>query len=207
VNGLNPYTGEVYWSEPLNPNWGGSIQVPRKQGNLLFVGGPGVASMFRLATRDGDPTIEKVWQGNPRNAVYPVNSPVVFTEAALYSVDSNTGALIAVDPEDGSRLWETAEPVLADPTRRGRHGTAFLMYHQNSDTYFILNENGELVHARLSPSGYEELGRTRIIDPTNTTNAGGMRNVVWSHPAIADKTLFVRNDEKLVAIDLNANSY
>ncbi len=207
VNGLNPYTGKVYWSEPLTPDWGGSIQVPRKQGDLLFVGGPGTATMFRLATRDGTPAVERVWQGNPRNAVYPVNSTVVFTQEALYSVDSGTGALVAVNPSDGSRFWETAEPVLKDPSRRGRHGTAFPVYHPVSGTYFIVNETGDLVLAKLSPEGYREIGRARVIEPTNSTNAGGTREVVWSHPALANKTLFVRNDEKLVAIDLDVASY
>lgn len=207
VNGLNPRTGEVYWSEPLRPNFGGSIQVPRKHGSLLFVGGPGVASMFRLVTRDGIPGVESVWIGNPRNAVYPVNSPIVFTEEAIYSVDSGTGAMISVNPKDGSRFWETAEPVLEDPSRRGRHGTAFLIRHKNSNTYYILNEIGDLILAELSPSGYKELGRTHVIDPTNSTNAGGTRNVMWSHPAFAGKTLFVRNEKKIIAVDLDATSY
>ncbi len=207
VNGLNPQTGEIYWSEALRPNFGGSIQAPRKQGSLLFVGGPGVASLFRLVTRDRAPGVEPVWQGNPRNAVYPVNSPILFTENALYGVDSGTGALISVDPKDGSRFWETAEPVLQDPSRRGRHGTAFLTRIGSSDTYFILNEVGDLILSQLTPAGYKEIGRAHVIEPTNSTNAGGTRKVLWSHPAFADKTLFVRNDEKIIAIDLNAKSY
>ncbi len=207
INSLNPKTGEVYWSEPLRPNFGGSIQAPRKQGSLLFVGGPGIASMFKLVTRDGIPGVEPVWKGNSRDAVYPVNSPIVFTEEAIYSVDSGTGAMISVSPKDGSRFWETAEPVLEDPSKRGRHGTAFLTRHNDSDTYYIINEIGDLILAELTPSGYRELGRTHVIDPTNSTNAGGTRNVIWSHPAFADKTLFVRNDEKIIAIDLNAKNY
>lgn len=207
VNGLNPQTGDVYWSEALRPNFGGSIQVPRKQGSLLFVGGPGVASMFKLVTRDGVPGVEPVWKGNPRNAVYPVNSPIVFTEEAIYSVDSGTGSMISVNPKDGSRFWETAEPVLEEPSRRGRHGTAFTIRYQNSDTYYIINEVGDLILAELTPSGYKELGRTHVIDPSNSTNTGGTRSVVWSHPAFAAKTLLLRNDEKLVAIDLDEDNY
>jgi outer membrane protein assembly factor BamB len=207
LNSLNPRTGEVYWTEPLRPNFGGSIQAPRKQGSHLFVGGPGVASMFKLVNRDGIPGAEPVWKGNPRNAVYPVNSPIIFTEEAIFSVDSGTGSMISVNPEDGSRFWETAEPVLEEPSRKGRHGTAFLIRYQDSDTYYIINEIGDLVLAELTASGYKEIGRTNVIEPSNSTNTGGTRSVVWSHPAFANKTLFVRNDEKIIAIDLDAKSY
>ena len=97
--------------------------------------------------------------------------------------------------------------MLADPDQRGRHGTAFLVRYKNTDTYYILNENGELIIAEVTPKGYSEQGRTQVIEPSNTTNAGGTRSVVWSHPAFANRTLFVRNDNKLVAVDLDANSY
>jgi outer membrane protein assembly factor BamB len=163
--------------------------------------------MFKLVNRDGIPGAEPVWKGNPRNAVYPVNSPIIFTEEAIFSVDSGTGSMISVNPEDGSRFWETAEPVLEEPSRKGRHGTAFLIRYQDSDTYYIINEIGDLVLAELTASGYKEIGRTNVIEPSNSTNTGGTRSVVWSHPAFANKTLFVRNDEKIIAIDLDAKSY
>ena len=207
INGLDPQTGEVYWSQPLRPNWGGSIQAPRKRGARLFVGGPSVASLYRLGQDGGKPTATPLWKGNPRSAVYPVNSSIVFTPEAIYSVDSGTSALTAVSIENGERLWETTKPVLADPDKRGRHGTAFLVRHKNTDTYYLLNENGELIIAEITPEGYREKGRTQVIEPSNTTNAGGTRDVVWSHPAFANKTLYTRNDEKLVAIDLAASSY
>ncbi len=207
VNGLNPNTGELYWSQPLRPNWGGSIQVPRKRGARLFVGGPSVASLFQLENQSGSPSARQLWKGNSRSAVYPVNSSVIFTQEAIYSVDSGTSALTAVSIENGERLWETTEPVLADPNQRGRHGTAFPVRYKNTDTYYILNENGELIIAELTPKEYSEKGRTQVIEPSNTTNAGGTRSVVWSHPAFANRTLYVRNDNKLVAVDLDASSY
>ncbi len=36
---LDPETGEPFWSEALDPNYGMSIVTPRVSGNLLFVGG------------------------------------------------------------------------------------------------------------------------------------------------------------------------
>ena len=48
------------------------------------------------------------------------------------------------------------------------------------------------VIAKLSPKGYEEVGRAHLIDPTNKDVAN--RRVVWVHPAFANKCVFVRND-------------
>jgi hypothetical protein len=56
-----------------------------------------------------------------------------------------------------------------------------------------------LIIAKLSPSGYEELARTKLIEPTN--NAFG-RDVVWCAPAFANGSIYVRNDEKLISVKL-----
>ncbi|MCZ6673226.1 MAG: pyrrolo-quinoline quinone, partial [Verrucomicrobia bacterium] len=120
-----------------------------------------------------------------------------------------TSALTAVSPEDGARIWETQEPVLdaevrASSSRRIRHGTAFLIRHQDSDTYYIFSENGDLIIAELTLNGYKEIGRQNVLEPTNFAMN---RKVVWSHPAFAGKTMFARNDNKLIAVDLDEKSY
>lgn len=204
INGLNPETGEVYWSEELKPSWGGSIQAPRKLGNQLYAAGPGVAALFTLSNENGKPGVEMIWRGNRRNAFYSVNGNIIFDKEAIYGVNSETSSLTAIRIEDGSRIWETQEPVLKEVGKRERHGTAFLVRHEESNTYFILNENGDLILAEITPAGYNELGREHILEPTNRT---GSRMVVWSHPAFAQKTVFVRNDKKLIAVDLNKRSY
>jgi hypothetical protein len=56
-----------------------------------------------------------------------------------------------------------------------------------------------LIVARLSPEGYEELGRFHVLEPTNRS---GSRKVVWSHPAFAQRCMFARNDEQLVCVSL-----
>lgn len=204
VNGLDPKTGDVFWTEELKPNWGGSIQAPSKLGDQLFVAGPGVAALYDLTLSGGKPAVEMVWRGNPRSSVYPVNGNVIFDEAAIYAVDSNSSALMAIDREDGSRLWQTQEPVLAEADQRQRHGTAFLVRHQDSDLYYVLSESGDLILSEITSEGYKELGRANILEPTNSTRG---RSVVWSHPAFARKAIFARNDKKLVAIDLDAANY
>ena len=62
-------------------------------------------------------------------------------------------------------------------------------------------ETGDLIIAKLSTKGYEEIGRFHMLDPT--TDAFG-RDVVWSHPAIANSDVFARNDKEIVCVSLAA---
>ena len=41
-----------------------------------------------------------------------------------------------------------------------------------------------------------------MIEPTNKAM---QRNVVWSHPAYADRSIFIRNDKEIVCYSLAAD--
>ena len=56
-----------------------------------------------------------------------------------------------------------------------------------------------LIIAKLSPKGYEEISRAKILDTTTTAFS---RQVVWSHPAFADGCVFARNDKEIVCVSL-----
>ena len=67
----------------------------------------------------------------------------------------------------------------------------------------FFNDRGELILARLSPKGYEEITRAEVIRPTSKPGARRERNaVVWTHPAFANGHLIVRNDEEIVRVRL-----
>jgi outer membrane protein assembly factor BamB len=196
LNSLDPRTGRVYWSRPLKPAHGMSIAVPRQQGSLLFASSYGdVAVLWKLVDPPG---VEELWRGKQRGAVYCANSSPFVEQGMIYGCDINSGMLMGVKLDTGQRLWETLEPTTGG-ARRGRYGTAFLVKHQ--DRFFLFNETGDLILARLSPEGYQELGRCHVLDATNNTFG---RPVVWSHPAFAQRCLFARNDRELVCVDLAA---
>ena len=66
------------------------------------------------------------------------------------------GELRGLDARTGDRLWMSAEM-----TAQARWGTAFMV--QNGDRYFVNNDDGYLIIAQFTPTGYIELGRTRLI--------------------------------------------
>jgi outer membrane protein assembly factor BamB len=197
LNALDPATGKVYWSEPLKPAYGMSIMAPQvattTQGRVLYAGGIGrVAALYKLSA-DG-PGATVLWRGEPKTAVYCANSTPFIAGDTLYGCDCDTGMLTAVDLATGARLWETPDPTMGG-TRRGRHGTAFLV--RQGGRVWLFSETGDLILAELSPAGYRELGRMHVIAPTNECFG---REVVWSHPAFAGRCVFVRNDRELVCV-------
>jgi outer membrane protein assembly factor BamB len=87
-----------------------------------------------------------------------------------------------------------------DSDKRGpNEGATFVA--RNGNRFFMFGENGDLVIARLSPERYEEISRTKLLDPVGV---GLGRSVVWSHPAYADKCVFARNDQEIVCVSLAA---
>ncbi len=199
MNALNPETGEVYWSLPLKPNYGMSVMTPQLSGNRLFASGIGrVGAMIELD--EEDPAARFLWRGKPKTAMYCCNSTPLVVDGVIYGSDIDSSKLIAASVEDGARYWETMEPTLAEQHRQGgRHGTVYLTRHEASGNFWLVNEGGDLILARLSKEGYEELGRQHVLEPTN--EAFG-RPVVWSGPAFAEKAVFMRNDRELVRVDL-----
>jgi outer membrane protein assembly factor BamB len=196
LNGLNPETGKVYWSVPLEPNFGMSIMTPRSWKDYVFAGGiGGHAVLVKLAA--DKPAAEVVWRGKPKTAVYPVNSTPFLEGGYIYGVDQ-PGQLRCVELKTGKRIWETTAPTTGD--RPEISGTAFLV--KNGDRFVLLSETGHLILARLTPKGYEEISRAKILEPTG--QAFG-RRVLWSHPAFANRCVFARNDRELICVSLAAD--
>jgi outer membrane protein assembly factor BamB len=202
LNALNPATGRVFWSQPLKPDYGMSIMAPQvadtPAGRVLYAGGIGaVGGLFRLSATGAGP--ELVWLGGPKTAVYCANSTPFIAGQTLYGCDCFTGMLTAVDLATGERLWETLEPTTGGE-RRSKHGTAFLVRQDpqaDGPRTWIFSETGDLILAKLSPEKYEELGRTHLLDPTNECFG---REVVWSHPAFANRCIYARNDRELICV-------
>ncbi|NIL97171.1 MAG: PQQ-binding-like beta-propeller repeat protein [Planctomycetales bacterium] len=196
VNSLDPLSGKVYWSIPLKPDYSMSIAAPRLLGDYLFASGIGNVGALMKLDRER-PAAEVVWRGRTKMAVYCANSTPFLEDGVIYGADCRSGALVAARIDDGTRLWETYQPTTG--ARRAGHGTAFLV--KNRDRFFLFSESGDLILARLTAEGYDELDRFHVLEPTG--EAFG-RDVVWSHPAFAHRAMFARNDQELVCVNLAA---
>jgi len=214
VVGLDPETGKRLWRIPFEVKAALTAPTSRKVGeDKLFITSFYNGSMLLRVTADN---AEIVWKSKARgempNLTTDLSSimctPVVDREH-IYGVCSY-GQLRCIEANTGKRVWETMqatrgkrtpEKVAAEPEPGDseRWSNAFIIQH--GDRYFLFNEQGDLIIAKLSPKGYEELDRAHIIDPTNTM-AGRGRLVVWMHPAFAHKCVYARNDKELICVSL-----
>jgi len=199
LHSLNPETGEVYWSQAFPTKMGHSVATPvyDDKSRLLLVSSFFNGSLM-MQLDDRKPTARELWRGTSdselpqsTDGLHCLMSTPVISGQNVFGVCSY-GHLRCLDVHNGQRIWETLEA-----TQEWRWSNAFLVPHGN-DT-FIFNEQGELILANLTRSGYREIGRTKLIAPTNRA---GRRDVVWAHPAFANQCIYARNDKELVCVRL-----
>src|SRR5207253_1677970 len=123
----------------------------------------------------------------------PINVQPFLKDNVLYGYD-DSGMMFAVELPSGKRLWEGEGPVAKEP--QGSE-TAFIV--KNGDRFFFFAETGHLVIGKLTPKGYEEIDRAKILD---TTYSAFGRKLVWCQPAYANKRAYIRNDKELICVEL-----
>jgi len=195
VSSLDPAGGKVLWEIPWDVKASLCIPMPRQVGKRLFLtsfyNGP---RMIEVGSDGKSATV--VWKGKSNSeertdGLHSIMPTPWVTDSHIYGVCSY-GQLRCLDAKTGQRLWETRAA-----TGDGRWWNAFLIPHE--DRFFIHNEQGDLIIAELSPAGYKELSRAKLVAPTRKVNE---RMTVWSHPAFAMKSVFARNDKEIVRVNL-----
>jgi outer membrane protein assembly factor BamB len=200
VNGLDPETGKVYWTQEAVPSYGMAIATPRKADDMLFITAyEHCAVMLRLA--QDHPAADVVWRGDKtkKTGFYSVFSTPFIEDGYIYGTDgggTSGGTLRCIKASNGERVWETLAP-----TNGKKAGSADNFLIKNGDRFFIVNEKGDLIIAKLTPKGYQEISRAHVIDPDSQSKAFG-RTVLWSHPAFADRSAFMRNDKEIICVSL-----
>lgn len=193
VSGVNPESGEPYWTVPYEATSGSIIMSPILLDDHLYVGGYSKQNLLLKLSGDTQPTADIVWRNLKKQAISPVNVQPILDGDVLFGFGQD-GDFLAVDFMSGKRIWETAWPLGDRPVRTG---TAFIVRHE--DRYWLFTEQGELIIANLSEQGHKEIARAKVMEPTNVAFG---RSVVWSAPAFANKHVYLRNDKECICVDL-----
>jgi outer membrane protein assembly factor BamB len=205
VVSLDPESGAVYWRQPYVVGGAMTVAMPVQVGQQLFFStfydGP-----MMLTLNQDRPAATVAWKGSSNSEIrteglHAVLATPIIDGDYIYGICSY-GQLRALNARTGERLWETQDATV----ERRRWVSGFLVRH--GDRVFMNNDRGELIIARLDPTGYEEISRTHLIDPTSAPgNRRELRNVNWVHPAYANKHIVTRNDEEIVSFSMDQADY
>jgi outer membrane protein assembly factor BamB len=200
VSGLDPATGKVYWAIPFKPKkMVLNVATPVADKDRLLVSAFYDGSLM-LKLRQDKVDVEEVWRRcgkseQKTDSLHAIISTPLLDGGFVYGVDSY-GELRCLAAATGDRVWEnlTAGPNV-------RWGTIHMV--RNGNKMWMFNELGELIIGKLSPTGFEEISRAKLIEPTTDMDQR-TEPICWSHPAFAGKHVFARNDKELVCANLEA---
>lgn len=181
VAGLNPGNGDLLWSHPhdtigdhtaVTPVWG--------EGNLLFVSSAydGGSRVIRIRGSGDTFSAEEVW-AHKRKRIH--HSNVVRIGDYLYGSNGDFGPsfFACVNIHTGEFLWRERTFARANSL------------HIGWDRVIVLDEDGVLALARVSPKGLEVISKAQV-----------MENKAWTPPTLAGTRLFLRDRKTIRALDL-----
>lgn len=203
LNGLEPETGKVLWSmkypiegKPQRPEV--TIAMPRVFDGRLFV-----SSFYQGATvldlSTGSEDVRVAWNRRSSSkskftdGLHTVMCTPVVRDGFIYGV-CGMGELRCLDAKMGDRKWES---YAVTGGKEGLFANAFFVEHR--DRVFVWNDQGELILGKLSPVGFAEISRAKLLETIERTRG---RDVLWCHPAFANRCAYVHNGRELICISL-----
>ncbi len=185
VQGLSPDKGEVLWQYPYETDFGCNIAVPLAYDNKVFIsaGENHGSVLLALQPKNTGFAVEEVWTSlGPKGSMRNEWQTSLILGDHLYGFDNVGGAgpishLASVDLITGKSVWQ-----------QQRYGKGNMIAADGK--VFITTLAGELVVAKLSPKGYEELGRSQVVGKTRQA------------PSLADGLLYLRDDKEIVCLDV-----
>jgi outer membrane protein assembly factor BamB len=170
--------------------------MPRIEANQLFLTSFYQGSLLLRLEPNGP---QLLWNRHStstevmNDGLHTVLGTPLFNEGYIYGV-CGFGELRCLDAKTGDRLWET---YAATGGQKAFFANAFLT--PQDDRTFVWNDQGELIIAKLRPSGYEEICRAKLLAPLEKTRG---RTVTWCYPAYAHRHIYVHNGKELICASL-----
>ena len=185
IVGLVPDTGAALWRYPYETNFNCNIVTPLAFKDQVFISsGENHGCVMLSFKKSGDKiSVGEAWSSQGSQSVLRNEwQTSILSDGYLYGFD-NVGAagpvthLNCVNAETGKRVWQ-----------KTRFGKGNLIAADGK--LFISTMNGDLVAVRITPTAFEEIGRTPLIGPTRQA------------PALSNGLLYLRDDEEIVCVDV-----
>lgn len=182
IAGMDPGNGRTLWTHAHKTDWGLNISNPvwtPADRLLLFSSAYGTGSRaLELRQAAGKTTVRERWAVN-RVRVH-IGTIIRLGEMAyMSSGDFGPAFLTAVSTRDGSIAWQDRSFARAQ------------LLHADGKL-IVLDEDGTLAIATVSPQGLKVLSRAQILE-----------NRAWTPPTLVGSTLYVRDRKTIAAYNLS----
>ena len=185
VLGLSPDSGALLWRYPYETNFDCNIVTPLAVKDQVFVssGENHGSVLLSLKPKGNKFEVGEVWKSQgPKSVLRNEWQTSILQDGFLYGFD-NVGAagpvthLTCVNAATGERAWQEL-----------RFGKGNLIAADGK--LFMTTMNGELVVAKISSKGYEEIGRAEVLKQTRQA------------PALSNGQLYLRDNDEIICLDV-----
>jgi len=182
IAGMDPSNGKTLWSHPHKTDYGLNISTPiwsPADHLLIFSSAYGTGSRaLELRQSGGATNVVEKWALSRVRA--HIGSIIRIGDMAyMSSGDFGPAFLSAVNVKTGAMAWQDRAFARAQ-----------LLYADNK--LVVLDEDGVLGLATVSPQGLKVLARAQILE-----------HLAWTPPTLVGRTLYVRDRKTIAAYDLS----
>lgn len=183
LTGVKPDRGESLWRYAFRDLLQESATTPLAAGDLLIGSSVTLGSVaLKFEGKDGKPAETPTWK-KPLNCYF--STPALVMPDTLYMLNGKlsinpTLTLRCVDLKTGEVKWE--KPNV------GKYHAALIRTGDNK--LLMLDDRGSITLFAHDRGEYKELAKSKVCGAT------------WAHPALVGKTLVVRDEHDLIAVQL-----
>jgi len=178
--GVDAANGQLLWSVPFTARSITNSITPLPYGQTVIVSGQGKPLTAYAISKKGDQwAAELAWENDQLQMSF--SNPVLVRDAVFSLSPLNSGQFFWADAKTGATLWRS-EPRQAGNASIARAG----------DTFFSLEEDGELVVFKRSGAAYAPVKRYQVAD-----------SETWAQPSIAGNRIFVKDVSTLALWTVN----
>jgi outer membrane protein assembly factor BamB len=176
---VDPATGVLRWSWPHVNQWGHNITMPAVLGDTIFFTSPQAGARGLRLTPNGEGVdIEQLW--STRRIQFYHAATVQQGEWVFGSTGTTSPAFMtAINIRTGEVAWK-------------KRGFAKANCVEADGRLLILDENGVLYLAEATPEELIVRAEAKILD-----------RFAWSVPTIVGQTMYVRDEDQILALDLS----
>jgi outer membrane protein assembly factor BamB len=171
-------SGEVYWEVPWKTSYDVNAAMPVfvAPDRLFISSGYDVGgAMLRITGEAKGMKATEVWRNREMKNQF---STSIYSNGYLYGFDDET--FKCVDASTGETKWRE---------RNLGHGS---LIHADG-RLIVLGEKGQLVLVEATPEAFKVNGRMQVFD-----------GKTWTAPSLSEGTLYLRDEQNLVALDVSS---